>query len=367
LCYFDADLALGLYSAIRSVNLAEQSGAPAALGRAYADMAIAMMVLGFTRASEWYCQKAEALIPRIDDHAARAWTHQLAGVYGSSMAQFDRGRTHLQQAIALAETIRDFRRQEESTFQRTLVSYQAGQFAEALQYAQTVHELAARYGHQQEQCWSTQLMALCLTRLGRVEAASDTANTVTPEQISQMGRTEQIMQYGAHALCHARAGRRSLAAQAAESGVATLKRVHPRVSFDLEGSASVIEALIELIAAEPAPDRRQKFLQLADLALPYLRAAARVFAVGRPRHALLLGAIAHAKGSDRAATAHFKNAIDLGASLQMPYEPALAHLYLARINGDLPEGKRHAAISTDMLAHLGADFDRARAEAVTRG
>ena len=362
LCYFDADLPMGLYAAIRCVNLAEQSGAPAALGRAYADMAMALMVLGFKAGSERYCQKAEGLADRTDDRAARAWTHQLAGIYASSMGQFERSRRHLRQAIAIAEEVRDFRRQEESTIQHTLVSYQSADFHDSLRLAQTVRELAHRRGHQQEHLWSTQLVALSLTRLGRVEEASDTANAVSLQQIQQLGRTEQVFQYGVHALCHVRAGRHALAARTAELGLAALMRAHPLVTFDIEGSASVIEACIELAAAAQDAAARSRFLTMADQAMPYLRAAARVFPVGAPRCEVWRGVFAEMNGQHRSAAASFDRAIERASAINTRYEAGLAHLYLARMSGDLPDGKRHAAEASRIFSEVEARFDLARAQ-----
>jgi tetratricopeptide (TPR) repeat protein len=331
LCYFEADFVTGLYAAVRAVNLAEQSGAATARARAYADYAMAMMVLGLKGAAERYCARAEALLDHIDEQAAKAWTLQLLGIYASSMGQWPRTRAHLEQAIAIATATRDFRRLEESTIHLALVNYQAANFDEGLRLAERVHHATKRHGHAQEYHWSNQQIALNLTRLGRVEEAADVAARVSAEQIEKMGRTEQIWHFGAQALCYVRADRVDAARQAADRGLAALRRMHPLMSFDLEGSASIVEAFIELIAKSTDTVDRRRLLGSAGQAMRYLSASARLFTVGAPRRLLWRAALADAKGSRQTAVRFFRRARQAAIAQQMPFEQDAAERHLARL------------------------------------
>ena len=331
LCYFESDFITGLYAAVRCANLADHSGAAAARARAYADFAMAMMVLGFKGIAERYCRKAEALLDRVDDQSAKAWTHQLLGIYASSMGQWTRTRAHLEQAIAIATTTRDFRRQEESTIYLTLVNYQSANFTEGLALAERVHDATRRHGHLQEFHWSNQQIALNLSRLNRVDEAADVAARVATDLIETMGRTEQIWHYGAQALCYARADRRDAARHAAERGLAALLKMHPRMSFDLEGSAGVVEAVMTLLERTADVTEKRRLIDLAAQAMRYLAASARLFTVGAPRALLWEAAIAEASGSRSRAITLYQKAQTTAAARQMPFEQREAEMRLARL------------------------------------
>jgi class 3 adenylate cyclase/tetratricopeptide (TPR) repeat protein len=361
--YFQTTLPLVGYSALRCVNLAERAGSAPELARTYADMAVVAMIGGLKSLARRYCRRAEALVDTIDDQVARAWILELTGIYRSSMGDWEKADQDLGRAIQVSTGIGDVRRLEESTVQLGIMCYQRGDFAASLEQGRRVRELADRHGHPQARVWGTQLMAVSLTRLGRLDEAAVMSDDVQPDRTATLGLTEQVWQFGSQALCRWRAGRVEEARRAAESGAALIRVATPFANYDLEGYNGVLEALVEMAAAESRSVVRDHLLALAGSATSDVARFARIFPLARPRLLVWRGVVARMQGYQATAARAWRKAIEIAEGMQLPYDAALARLYAgATLPPDSPKRSRLLAGARDTFVRLGATHDLARVE-----
>ncbi len=171
LCYFDQDRAFGVYSALRSLNLAERDGPSPELARSLAVMCIACGLVPAHWLAEVYARRAFEVANRIDDVASRAWVLQLTGMYELGVGRWDKARSNLSEAVAINRGLGDWRRWEESSGELARLDYYLGRYEDSIARFLEFGEEAARRGHDQAAAWGLHGRAKSLFRLGRPDAA----------------------------------------------------------------------------------------------------------------------------------------------------------------------------------------------------
>jgi tetratricopeptide (TPR) repeat protein len=354
LCYFDQDLLLGLHSAIRSLNSAEVAGPSPELAKAYATAAVAASLVPLSSVAKFYAERARDVADGLDDLQARAWVLELVGFLELDAGRWDVARKSLEEAVAIAERTNDWRRWSEAIGELARLDLHEGNFARGRERFALQHERACRRGHEQPRIWGIHGQALNCLRMGQDAETLALLKDSPVNSGGPIGVTDAILGGGLSAVAHWRLGNHVEARQAAESTVGRIASTRPMVGYSLDGYAGAAETLLAIAEKSPSPDAARS----AASACGYLRGFARVFAISRPRAALLSGREHWGRGRRRRAVRAWRKALKLAEHLGMPFEIGLAHKALA-VHLPVADASRsrHLTEAVEVLTRLGAIHD----------
>ncbi len=351
LCYFDQDRAIGVYSALRSLNLAEEDGPSPELARALAVMCLACGLVPAHSLAEVYRRRAFEVANDLDDVATRAWVLQLTGMYDLGIGAWERARPNLEEAVAVNRRLGDWRRWEESSGELARLDYYLGEYDRSAGRFREFGEEAGRRGHDQACAWSFHGRSKALLRQGRLDEAADLLERSLALPVEALGGGDAILRGGLLAWLHARRRDWEAAERAADETSKLIRLSPPMVSYSFEGYAGVADAYLALWeAGEGRHVRRSAWLSLASL-----WRMARVYPLGRPRAWLALAKARRLLGHRRRAARAYRLALRDAERLAMPFERALAHLETGEFLGrDDPAGRDHLDRARSIFEGLGA-------------
>ncbi len=299
LCYFNQDRAIGVYSALRSLNLAEGDGRSPELARSLAVMCIACGLVPAHGLAEVYRRHAFEVADGLDDVATRAWVLQLTGMYDLGIGAWDRGRPNLEEAVAITRRLGDWRRWEESSGELARLDYYLGEYDRSAARFREFGEEARRRGHDQARAWGLHGRSKSLLRQGRFDEAADLLNeslTLPPEAV---GSGDAILRGGLFAWLHAQRHDWPSAERAADATSKLIGQSPPMVSYSFEGYAGVTDAYLALWEAGQGRHSRRA----AWWSIGALGRLGRVYPIGRPRAWLCLAKAHRLSGHPRRAGA----------------------------------------------------------------
>ncbi len=352
LCYFNQDRPIGVYSALRSLNLVEGDGPSPELARALAVMCMASGLVPAHSLAEVYRNRAFEVAGRIDDIAVRAWVLQLTGMYDLSVGRWNRSRSNLEEAVAINRRLGNWRRWEESSGELARLDYCVGHYEESIRRIREFGEEAALRGHDQATAWSFHGRAKSLHRLGRLDEALALLERSIALPLEALGGGDLILRGGLLALLHARSQDWTSARRFADETFRVIHHSPPMVSYSDEGYAGMTDAYLDLWEAGQGRDSRR----LAWLAIASLRRIARIYPIGMPRAWICLGKAHRLDGRSKWARRALKKAIRAAEGLAMPYELALARLEYSRtLDRDDPDRPEQIAQASATFKRLGAE------------
>jgi class 3 adenylate cyclase/tetratricopeptide (TPR) repeat protein len=348
LCYFDQDRAIGVYSALRALNLAECAGRSSELARALAVMCIACGLVPAHSLAEVYRRRAFEVASGLDDVAARAWVLQLTGMYDLGVGRWERARSSLEEAVAIDRRLGDWRRWEESSGELARLDFYLGDYEGSAARFLEFGEEARRRGHDQALAWSLHGRSKALIRLGRFDEAAALLDESLALPGEAVGIGDAILRGGHLALLRVKRRDWTAARRAADETARLIRQSPPMVSYSLEGYVGVSEAYLDLWEAGEGRNARQAALW-SNAALWRF---ARVYPIGRPRAWLGLGRAHWLSGRPRRARRAWRVARRTAEALAMPFELALILLETGRhLDPDDPARR-------DILGRARAIFDR---------
>lgn len=361
LCYYSQDVALGVYSALRSLNLAERAGPSPELARSYATMCVAAGLIPLPPLARVYDRRAHAAADAVGDPVCRAWVAELTGIYWLGVGRWDRARPNLERAEAMTRELGDWRHWEETVGELARLYYLVGDFPRAEAWFAELGEVAGRRGHDQARLWSTHGRAKLIFRLGRVAEAAEMLEASPALHDPTVDRADAILGLGLLALARWRLGRREDAREAAAATLARIGRSRPVANYSLEGYAGAAQVFLNLweqgtLVGRPDAEARRWALRTCAA----LRTFAGIFPIGRPRALLCRSRAEAISGRLESARRSALGALRAAEALGCPFEQALAHAALARY---APGGADHLERSRDLFRRLGARDELARLEA----
>jgi len=361
LCYFDQNKPIGIYAALRSLNLAEPDGASPELARALAVMCVASGLVPFHPLAEVYRNRAMDMAGRIKDLGSRAWVVQLTGMYDLGVGRWDRSRASLEEAVAIHRKLGDLRRWEESSGELARLDFCLGHFDESIRRFREFGEVADLREHDQALAWSLHGRAKSLLRLGRIDEALELLERSLALPIEALGDGDRILRSGLLGLLHARRHDWSNARRFADETARIIHQSPPMVSYSLEGYAGMTDAYLTLWEAGQGPVARR----LAWQSIGSLRRIARVYPIGWPRVRICEGKAYRLEGRTSRARRALTEAIRLAEASTMPFEQALAHHEFAEsLDPDDPARPDSIAKALAIFERLGAaDWIARRARA----
>jgi tetratricopeptide (TPR) repeat protein len=334
LCYFDQDRVIGVYSALRSLNLAESAGPSAELARALAVMCVASGLVPAHRLAEVYRRLAFEVLERIEDVPARAWVLQLTGMYDLGIGRWDRASESLAEAVAINRWLGNWRQWEESLGELGRLNIDQGRFEQGIAMFREFGEEASRRDHDQAIAWSFHGRSRALVRQGKFDEALVLLEQSQALPREALGTGDLILREGLLAQIHLARQDWPAARKAADEAFALIGSSAPMIAYILDGYVGVAQTYLTLWEVGESGDLRK----LALRSIVRLARIARVYPVGRPRAWLCRAKYHWLFNRPRRARWACSNAIKTAQRLEMPYEEALALWQSARLlASDHPE------------------------------
>jgi tetratricopeptide (TPR) repeat protein len=343
---------LCLYTALRSLNLAEAAGPAPELAKAYANASIVFGLMGLHGIAEAHARRALATAQEVNLLACSSYVHEVTGMYWYTVANWEQAQSALGRAAEIAETIGDDRRLDEVSIPRAMVPFHhLGDFRTSAAMPVRLLESARRRAIPQVQCWALSWRLVSLLPLlpgvrsqkSEVDGDNSIAAQVTetiaaleslltrnPESANKLVRADQVFGYGVLAQARWRRGEIHLAVQAAGKGAAVSALCEPVSHYVLVGYVGLLEVYTGLWEAGGGPAAQR---ELSEPCRPLARSLwkfARMHPVGYPQAWRWRGVIAWLEGRSRRARRALKKALAAAVRLGMPHDEALIHYEIGR-------------------------------------
>jgi hypothetical protein len=350
-----------LFGTLFSVNLAEQLDDTPALVMLYAVMSFLGAVMGLPAMRESYLAMAEARLCGLGDAKAELELHRITAALHLMTGEWGPARLRYDKAMALSRALGNAPLYFFCLLQRATVAYWQADYAAAEADSMDVLTQARRDGFPQYQIWALGTLGAAELRRG-AWAAADTWLTQAYElSLSDQARTARIFVAGQRALLALRQEQRDEARRLADQTLTEIRAVAQTGHGALEGYFGVLETYLELLETAPQSDPRGELLSVVKQALPDLHRYARLVPIGAARAALCQGRFEALRGKPGLALTAFRRGLRAAQSHGLPYDEALAHLWIARLARtaapaaiETPEPRLHLDAAEGILRRCGA-------------
>jgi predicted ATPase/class 3 adenylate cyclase len=362
--YITNDTLLSLYTAFRTLNLAEAAGSSPELARGYATVGALVGFIPLHSMATAYLRRALEAVEELEDLNARAWVSVVAAFYYAGVGNWEEATLLQKTAVKISRQLGDLRREEDGIGNLFALNYLQGNFNTSMEYIDELiyitrdrnSELSLAYGLQGKAYVSLHLSLydeamICLEELHSLLTED---STITDEALS-------LEMYGLLAMTHLRRAEFTLALEMVEKATLLTQSLLPSnfSSFSgYTGPACVYLTLWE--AGYSLPNVRK----LAWRACKMLRKYARVFPIGEPRAFLYEGWYHWLLGKRARAQNYWKRGLTRAVELGMHYDQGLIHYQIGR---HLPFGDHNRKIqlnqAVEIFTQIGAKFDLEQSEA----
>lgn len=362
------ETALGLFCCLRELNLAEASGLPWWMARAYAGAAYMFLLAPLRGIAAFYMRKSLALTGPEPPDEVRTWVSSVAGHYYFSLGDLEQARVHFELTADAAGRLDQTWVQENGWVGLIMVSYFCGDYQRTMDYALMIDESADRRGDIGFKAAVDYWKGVVKLQQGHLEEAlADLQRSVAaPDEV--MNPFDWMIVWTAAARTYLHLGRLDRATAEADKFQRMIDE-NPSFANDMfiygfAGTAAVYLAAWE---AEGAVGQRTALQARAQKACRNLRRAARIFVYGQAAAQLYQGCYAWLDGRPRDAYAAWWESLARAEAAGLPYEEGLAHYEIGR---HLPEGEssedgwgreEHLQRAVEIFSRLGVPYDLARA------
>lgn len=372
--YFDNATLPTVYASFQAINLAEYTKQTPERARLYANMCVALSLMGLGQFAEAYDQKAGKMVLNIEQSPVKAWVFQATGTYRLGKGDWKRACESLENAVHINEEFGNRRSWEESVALLGYVAQYRGEYAEASEYYNELYNRARSNGHAQAQAWALLGQAACTLRTGKSSEVTGYLERASSLLTEALDKVDEIRFYGLLASARLRLQEWQYAArQAAATAARLIAQSHPSTVYSYEGYSGVAEVYLGLWESESSTSAAKGFRfslgEIRDSTLKACKAMdkyARIFPIGLPRATLYRGLYYWLSENTVKAHKLWNNSLSHAMRLDMPYEQGLAHFEIGR-HSHGEERKTHLNCAIEIFDHLNTPFDLERARTILYG
>ncbi|MEM7034606.1 MAG: adenylate/guanylate cyclase domain-containing protein [Chloroflexota bacterium] len=357
--YLANEAAPSIYAALRALNMAEQAKTSPELARAHAVVGSAAGVVPLRGAAENYADRAWNVAQEVEDRSALAWVMTVTSAYYSGIAEWDRAKSALEDAIEIYDSFGDKRGWGDSVAVLGWADYFSSQFNRAESWMRELHETALASDNAEHQAWALFGHAIHLLRQGNTEAATPLLEeAATVFQSVGGSRLAEMDNFGALAVAYLRQGRIYRARWAADEAARLQAETPPTAFAALDGYANIANVYLDLWQQKADLD----YKPLVKKAIRALGSYARIYPIGRPQLWLSRGQYQALSGKTETALRSWRKALAEAERLSMPYEAGLAHYHLAQHLANTHSDRQiHLEQAIATFQKLGAGYQEALA------
>jgi eukaryotic-like serine/threonine-protein kinase len=316
----------GVYSTVRGMNIAEQLPASAELARIYANMCLAMSIIGVDALANRFKRQALATINAIDDMAGLAYVLQPISAHDISRGNWADATAFVERARSIGKEIADEGRYLECTGLAAILWRLRGDLPRALSYCQNLHLHVHSSKHILAWSWGAVGQAEAMVLTQRDQEAADLIDLT----MSDSKRVEMIRSnasaihrlYAVRALADLNLGFAETALAYCQEGVACIGQSRPTTVFTAFGYFNIAEVLLRLSQNKEgySTSLNEQAKKLLPAALSGCKAATKSFPVLRPIWQLYMGWAAQLGGNEAKAQQLWQAGLALSEKTGLPYD-----------------------------------------------
>jgi serine/threonine protein kinase/tetratricopeptide (TPR) repeat protein len=366
--YLSLERALGIYTAICHLNLAEKAGPSPELAEAYARMSVAAGLIPIHFLAEIYARRAMATAQAVGQASAMATTGMITSVYRGGIGQWSTIQPVLLEALSTFDRLGDFQQWSECMSILAVNALLEGKYIEAeIFYRQLIQSAKAR-SNALQQGWGLYWDAIISFRRGNTSRAIETS--LKAQDIIKH-ETDLSMGFdfcGILALSYTRDGDLDAAQKSADGALAIAEQSSPNLYSMFIGYSGIAEVYVKLSEGvshtQPGESSACPMATLLHVC-QQLRSFMRIFPIWEPATHLYWGYYYWLKGKRNKALRLWRRSLRKAKEFNMPYETGSAHLVLGRHLPDgHPKGEIHLQNAREIFSGIGAEYDLSLAQEV---
>ncbi len=334
------------YVAIRGMNLAERVGPSAVLSRLYGNMIIGSSIIPAHAIAQFYRRLALKTAQQIQLQAALAWVLELSSIYRCGIGQWEEAEADALQAIDIAVSLGNTRRQDECWVMPAHIAHLRGDFRRSAEIWLDIYASAHRRGDVQAYRWGLSGQAENFLPLGRYKEAVSNTQTALDMELKVPDTGTDISCYGLMAKAYLKQEKWEQAWEAAVKGLRLMRETSPTVFSSLEGYAALAHVLLRLWGRRPQDAELARAASQAEGALWKF---GQIFPIGRAQAHLYRGTLAWLRHKHQKALKAWQKGIEHAQAMHMPYVEALLFAEIAR---HVPENHPQQRVSADRTRAL---------------
>lgn len=374
--FFDQKTTALIYTNLSTINKTEPAGLSPDLAEAYGSMGVTAGLIPLHGVARAYFKNGHRVATDLAHLPSQAYAQMVEGLYWIGLAEWDKVRPFIEQAIDLFRRIGDSSRLGSNLILMSDLHYLQGNYSAAMTLCDDVHQLGRRNGSPQQQAWGLGSKAEVVLRQGYAHHAGDAVKYIE-EALNLLENnpdlTEETRNHGSLSLARLRQGEYQLAFDAAIAATKLIAKTPTPTLFSVfEGYAAPPAVFLSLwqfgeyLNTLPPGSKALAFSvedckNEAARALKYLHQYARIFPIGRPRAALWQGFYDWLNGKPEKAFRSWEKGLEIARALGLPWDEARICYEIGRRK---PAGDKlrqtHLQSAEKIFIRLGAEYDRAR-------
>ena len=362
--YVSNEMALSLYTAFRTLNLAEAAGASPELARGYGTVGALVGFIPFHGAANNYLHRALDTVEAVQDLNASVWVNIVAAFYYGGVGNWSEATRLVEDVVENSYRMGDQRRREDGLGVLCALDYFQGDFISSLSYAEDLIRISRRRNAEHSLAFGLSGKAYATFYLGQFDdtrVCLDELNSLLTEesQITNEALTMEI--YGLASMTRLRQSDPQGALEMAGRCTQLTAKSTPSNFSSFSGFAGPACTYISLW--KQGYDHPE-LEGLAWNAIKILKQFARIFPIGQPRRYLYEGEYLWLTGKQTKAQKTWTKSLQHAHELEMRFDQGLAHLQIGlHLPEDDPDRRVHLTQAEDIFSDLKAAFDLARTRA----
>ena len=359
---------LSLYTAFRSLNLAEDAGPSPELARGYSTVGALIGFIPLHGMANNYMRRALEALEGVDDLNAHVWVALTVAFYKAGAGEWEEAAQFQERLVEISEQLGDQRRREDGIGAQFTLNYFKGNFDTSSQYSDELVRISRVRGADLSLAYGLQGQAYVLLHQGQFDIAMAKLEELRTMMLEDSKIKEEgllIEMYGLLSIAYLRRSETQYALEMAEKALNLTAKGAPSnfSSFTAYfGPANVYLTLWE------EDYQLQDIDKLALKANKCLKKYAGIFLIGEPRYLLYEGWYNWLSGKHDKAVIKWDKSLASAIKLDMVYDQGLAYLEIGR---HLPHGNpdRHVYLTkaSGIFTDIGAAYDLQRCEsAITK-
>ena len=347
--WFGNDAGRMLWSCLRSTNLMERVGrVTGTLVRGYTEISVSMQAVPLQRQVDFYGERAIAAADALGSLSDKAWAYVATCTCLAATANWTEAERRSQEAIAINRQLGDMRRWEEASGNLALIRTIYGRFDEPKDSLYIpVLEAARKRRIRQTEGWGLAIWSMNLQYMQRFDELESTLDQLqawfelSSEGMDDISRLEAMDLLALRGMRQGDEAETQRWLNEAHRLLESLGR--PSQYRNMPATYLYAEALLDRwLAATDTQERKAREKRVRRV-IRHLRVYSRIFPIGRPRLAWVVGRYEWGRGRVTQAEKAWNRCLSAARELDMAYDRMLAHGALANLLAPGTEaGRSHA-------------------------
>ena len=326
--YHANEIIPSVYSALRTLNLAERIAPTTELARAYANLCFASGFIPLHFLARIYQKEARLIAHKINQPlSAEARVLIITSAYNVGIGQWRQVQKSIKQAIKICNRFGEWHQWGNCIAILAKTAYFQGKFRQGIELWAKLYQKAQDTEDILQQAWGLNGQAEGLFRLGQVNEAVNLLEAALSLFTQNRDRVSEVATQGMLAMALLSQGKHQLAQDTAQATQNQLAQISsPNSYYLIEGYAGVAEVYLTLWSRS-----KQKLAsRLASHSCKALHKFAKIFPIGQPRLWLYQGQYEWLIGHRVRAKKAWHKSAAIAQKLTMPYEEGLAYVQLSQ-------------------------------------